>query len=320
MCVSQVWRPKPWLLGDVACKLTMFLSECCTFCTILHITFLSLERYLAICWPIMAKTVVTRHKTKALIGCLWLGAAVSAAPVLVMVGVEEVGEGELSVGGWVEGGELTGGDGGKGRFVVGGVERGSRQMAAVDGAAGWVNWEEKEKRGWGERPEESQWFKEKDDTKQGMGEEDGRKEGDVQGGEEELRNDVLAKQQNRIREDEGGGGEEGADRGCGGEIDTRECRFTHYAISSGLLSAMMILSNLYFLVPLCILGLVYSLIGRTLWLRPQCRRRNPKHRNTVKMLGENQTLTDTTYPQALCHVLISSANSASSANTPATML
>uniref|UniRef100_A0A3Q2WZ12 Growth hormone secretagogue receptor type 1 n=1 Tax=Haplochromis burtoni TaxID=8153 RepID=A0A3Q2WZ12_HAPBU len=163
----KLWRPRPWPLGDLACKLTMFLSECCTFCTILHITFLSLERYLAVCWPITAKTVVTRRRTRAIIGCLWLSAAVSAAPVLVMVGVEDLG----------------------------GTSR-------------------------------------------------------------------------------------------GGETDKRECRCTHFAISSGLLSAMMILSNLYFLVPLCILGVVYSLIGRTLWLRPKSSRRDQSHRNTVKMLGE----------------------------------
>uniref|UniRef100_A0A3Q3ER96 Growth hormone secretagogue receptor type 1 n=1 Tax=Labrus bergylta TaxID=56723 RepID=A0A3Q3ER96_9LABR len=157
----KLWRPRPWPFGDLACKLTMFMSECCTFCTILHITFLSIERYVAVCWPITAKTLVTRRRTRALIGCLWLGAAVSAAPVLVMVGVEEV-----------------------------------------------------------------------------VGEEPGL-----------------------------------------------ECRVTDYAISSGLLSTMMILSNLYFLVPFCILGLVYSLIGRTLWLRPQSSRREQSHRHTVKMLG-----------------------------------
>uniref|UniRef100_A0A671XL26 Growth hormone secretagogue receptor type 1 n=1 Tax=Sparus aurata TaxID=8175 RepID=A0A671XL26_SPAAU len=155
-----LWRPTSWPLGDLVCKLTMFLSECVTFCTILHITFLSLERYLAVCWPIAAKTLLTRRRTRALIGCLWLGAVVSAAPVLVMVRVE----------------------------VVGGEELG-------------------------------------------------------------------------------------------------ECRVTDYAFSSGLLSAMTIVSNLYFLVPFCILGLVYSLIGRTLWLRPKSSRRDQSHRHTVKMLG-----------------------------------
>uniref|UniRef100_A0A8D2ZFS4 Growth hormone secretagogue receptor type 1 n=1 Tax=Scophthalmus maximus TaxID=52904 RepID=A0A8D2ZFS4_SCOMX len=169
----KLWRPRPWPLGDLVCKVTMFLSECCTFCTILHITCLSLERYLAVCWPITAKTVVTRRRTRSLIGCLWLGAAISAAPVLVMVGVEEVGT-----------------------------------------------------KGWRERVGELNF-----------------------------------------------------------ETDKSECRCTHYAVSSGLLSAMMVLSNLYFLVPLCILGLVYSLIGRTLWLRPRSSRRDQSHRHTVKMLG-----------------------------------
>uniref|UniRef100_A0A1A8J1T0 G-protein coupled receptors family 1 profile domain-containing protein n=1 Tax=Nothobranchius kuhntae TaxID=321403 RepID=A0A1A8J1T0_NOTKU len=167
----------------------MFLSECCTFCTILHITFLSLERYLAVCWPITAKTMVTRHRTRVVIGCLWLGAAVSAAPVLVMVGVEDVGVEDPGLSQWREGGGWTG------EFVIGGGETEGAHMALLDAGLDGIQ----------------------------------------------------------------------------------------YAISSGLLAAMMILSNLYFLVPLCILGLVYSLIGRTLWLRPKSSRRDQSHRNTVKM-------------------------------------
>ncbi|XP_069381095.1 growth hormone secretagogue receptor type 1-like [Paralichthys olivaceus] len=144
-----------WPLGDLVCKLTIFLVECCTFCTILHITFLSLERYLAVCWPITAKTLVTRCRTSALIGCLWLGAAVSAAPLLVMVGEDQF----------------------------------------------------------------------------------------------------------------------------------KECLITDSAFASGLLLAMIILSSLYVLVPMCILGLVHSLIGRTLWLRPQSRLKDQSRRRTVKILG-----------------------------------
>ncbi|XP_047199815.1 growth hormone secretagogue receptor type 1-like [Hippoglossus stenolepis] len=136
----QVWTQK---LGVFGFKLTMFLSECCTFCTILHITFLSLERYLVVCWPITSKTLVTRRRTRALIGCLWLGAAVSAAPFLVMMN----------------------------------------------------------------------------------------------------------------------------------------------SFSSGLELAMIILTNLYVVVPMCILGLVYILIGRTLRLRPQRSRKDKSHRHAVKMLG-----------------------------------
>ncbi|XP_071759233.1 motilin receptor-like [Centroberyx gerrardi] len=176
----KLWRPRPWPLGDLVCKLTMFLSECCTFSTILHITFLSLERYLAVCWPIAAKTLVTRHRTKALIGCLWLGAIVSAAPVLVMVGVEEVGGEELGMGGWRE-------EGGQGGIMIGGGGEGSGEMAFMEGGIEGVKWGGEEMMGW-----------------------DGRVEKEL---------------------------------------------------------------------------MVYSLIGRTLWLRPQSSRRDQSHRHTVKMLG-----------------------------------
>ncbi|XP_075309258.1 growth hormone secretagogue receptor type 1-like [Odontesthes bonariensis] len=288
----KLWRPRPWILGDLACKLTMFLSECCTFCTILHITFLSLERYLAVCWPITAKTLVTRRRTRAIIGCLWLGAAVSAAPVLVMVGVEEVGREELGLIQWREDGGWTGREGEQGGLMIGGEERGGTHMALLDPGLDGIKLGEKETKGWDDGVGELKLFEGKGESKpregnerkqEDKGEIKDEKEGDQKGSEEEVRMDFEGDHQNKKKEDEGGG----RDGGFYGsrEVDRRECRCTHYAISSGLLSAMMILSNLYFLIPLCILGLVYSLIGRTLWLRPKSSRRDQSHRNTVKMLG-----------------------------------
>lgn len=290
----------------------MFLSECCTFCTILHITFLSLERYLAVCWPITAKTLVTRRRTRALIGCLWLGAAVSAAPVLLMVGVEEVGGEELGLSGWREDGGWTGREGEQRGFMIGGGEGGSGHMASMNRGLEERRWEEKETEGRDERVGELKWFREKGERKLEIGEtverkqEDGgemddEKQADKGGGKEGGKREVDGKQQNKMKEDEGGGREEGVDRGHRGEIDRRECRCTDYATSSGLLAAMMIVSNLYFLVPLCILGVVYSLIGRTLWLRPQSSRKDQSHRHTVKMLGEKYTLTNTHTPRYLLH-------------------
>lgn len=250
----------------------MFLSECCTFCTVLHITFLSLERYLAVCWPITAKTVVTRRRTRVIIGCLWLGAAVSAAPVLVMVGVEDVGGGEeLALTQWREDGGWTSREGEQGGLVIGGEGGGGAHVALIDVELDEAKLGEKETGRWGEfsfkQGEVNEW------KQRGGGEQGAADEAD--GGE------WMGDEQNKKKEDEGGGKERAE-----GEADRRECRCTHYAISSGLLSAMMILSNLYFLVPLCILGLVYGLIGRTLWLRPKSSRRDQSHRNTVKMLGE----------------------------------
>ncbi|XP_047215815.1 growth hormone secretagogue receptor type 1-like [Girardinichthys multiradiatus] len=272
----KLWRPRPWPLGDLACKLTMFLSECCTFCTILHITFLSLERYLAVCWPITAKTVVTRRRTRVIIGCLWLGAAVSASPVLVMVGVEDVGGEEFGLSQWREEGGWVGREGEQGGIMKSGGEREGALMALLDPRLEEKNLEEKEKEGWGEDATTFKWFEDKNSRS---------KEETEEANEEERKIEFEKDQQNKKKEDEGGGEEERADGSRGGEIDRRECRCTQYAKSSGLFSAMMILSNLYFLVPLCILGLVYTLIGRTLWLRPKSSRRDQSHRSTVKMLG-----------------------------------
>ncbi|XP_054891814.1 growth hormone secretagogue receptor type 1-like isoform X2 [Poeciliopsis prolifica] len=283
----KLWRPRPWPLGDLACKLTMFLSECCTFSTILHITFLSLERYLAVCWPITAKTVVTRRRTRVIIGCLWLGAAVSASPVLIMVGVEDVGGEEFGLNQWREDGGREGEQGG---VMMSGAERGGAVMALLDARLEEVKLAEKEKEERGADFTDFIWL---DDRNSRSREGAEWKQGDIKDkteeaeepNEEERKMEFEKDQQNKKKEDEGGGREERADASRGGEVDRRECRCTHYAISSGLLSAMMILSNLYFLVPLCILGLVYTLIGRTLWLRPKSSRRDQSHRSTVKMLG-----------------------------------
>ncbi|XP_068192510.1 growth hormone secretagogue receptor type 1-like [Antennarius striatus] len=262
----KLWKPVPWPLGDFACKMTMFIAEFCTFSTILHITFLSLERYLAVCWPITAKTLVTRRRTKAVIGCLWLGAAISAAPVLVMVGVEEVGGDEQGLGEWREGGGWAAWEGEYAGFIIGEREDGHMNLKSV--GLEEIHREE-EKNESGEIDREIK-LTNGENWKQ-VGAEDGQMDNE---GEE-----------SKMKEDERGGTREQVDGSQRGETDRRECRCSDYAVSSGLLQAMMILSNLYFLVPLCILGLVYSLIGRALCLRPQCSRRDQSHRNTVKMLG-----------------------------------
>ncbi|KAM6961455.1 growth hormone secretagogue receptor a [Aplochiton taeniatus] len=84
----RLWKITPWRFGDALCKLFMFVSESCTYSTILNITALSVERYLAICFPLRAKALVTKTRVRALILVLWVVSLLSAAPVFVMVGVE----------------------------------------------------------------------------------------------------------------------------------------------------------------------------------------------------------------------------------------
>ncbi|CAL8273452.1 unnamed protein product [Merluccius merluccius] len=84
----RMWRYRPWRFGDALCKLFQFVSESCTYSTILSITALSVERYLAICFPLRAKALVTKRRVRALILLLWAVSLTSAGPVFVMVGVE----------------------------------------------------------------------------------------------------------------------------------------------------------------------------------------------------------------------------------------
>ncbi|XP_076842327.1 growth hormone secretagogue receptor type 1-like [Brachyhypopomus gauderio] len=151
----KLWWYRPWLLGDAVCKLSQFVSECCTFSSILHMTALGVERYLAVCFPLRARLLVTRGRVRGLIGGLWGVAMLSAGPALVLVGVEHLGDG------------------------------------------------------------------------------------------------------------------------------VPECRTTQFAQTSGLLRAMLWLYNLYFLLPLPLLTLLYGLIARRLQLRPQP---HSAHRQTLRMM------------------------------------
>ncbi|XP_029596683.1 growth hormone secretagogue receptor type 1-like isoform X1 [Salmo trutta] len=182
--VYRLWKYRPWIFGDTFCKLFQFVSECCTYSTILNITALSVERYLAICFPLRAKRLVTKRRVRALILFLWLVSLLSAGPVFVLVGVEH-------------------------------------------------------------------------ETRPAAG------------------NSVSA------------GGAEGQT-----EIDTSECKPTRYAVESGLLAAMALVSSVFFFLPVFCLTVVYSLIGRRLWKRRRenniganVAHRDKSNRQTVKMLA-----------------------------------
>ncbi|XP_034024727.1 growth hormone secretagogue receptor type 1-like [Thalassophryne amazonica] len=84
----RLWKYVPWLFGDVVCRFYHYIFECCTSATILHITALSIERYLAISFPLRSKVVVTKRRVQYIILALWIFALASAAPILFLVGVE----------------------------------------------------------------------------------------------------------------------------------------------------------------------------------------------------------------------------------------
>ncbi|XP_036994897.1 motilin receptor [Artibeus jamaicensis] len=85
----RLWRSRPWVFGPLLCRLSLYLGEGCTYATLLHITALSVERYLAICRPLRARVVITRPRVRGLIAALWAVALISAGPFFFLVGVEQ---------------------------------------------------------------------------------------------------------------------------------------------------------------------------------------------------------------------------------------
>ncbi|KAM7110626.1 motilin receptor [Molossus nigricans] len=85
----RLWRSRPWVFGPLLCRLSLYVGEGCTYATLLHMTALSIERYLAICRPLRARVLITRSRVRALIAALWAVALLSAGPFFFLVGVEQ---------------------------------------------------------------------------------------------------------------------------------------------------------------------------------------------------------------------------------------
>uniref|UniRef100_A0A672P013 Motilin receptor-like n=2 Tax=Sinocyclocheilus grahami TaxID=75366 RepID=A0A672P013_SINGR len=66
-----LWKYVPWVFGELVCRLSHYINEGYTNATILHITVLSMECYLAICFPFKAKAAITKRRFKYVILTLW---------------------------------------------------------------------------------------------------------------------------------------------------------------------------------------------------------------------------------------------------------
>ncbi|XP_034028013.1 neurotensin receptor type 1 [Thalassophryne amazonica] len=81
-----IWFHYPWVFGDAVCRGYYFLRDSCSYATALNITSLSVERYMAICHPFKAKSIMSRSRTKKLISAMWLASFALATPMLFIMG------------------------------------------------------------------------------------------------------------------------------------------------------------------------------------------------------------------------------------------
>ncbi|KAM8953234.1 neurotensin receptor type 2 [Pelodytes ibericus] len=83
-----IWVHYPWVFGDAVCRSYYFLRDICSYATVLNISSLSCERYLAICHPMTAKRIMSRMRTKKILSAIWISSLVFAMPMAFIMGVK----------------------------------------------------------------------------------------------------------------------------------------------------------------------------------------------------------------------------------------
>ena len=82
-CVYQTltnYLMNSWPLGDILCKVYMFVHALSYTASVLILMVVCIERYLAIVYPIKCRSVLTRSRLQLVIGIVWIVAAVYALP------------------------------------------------------------------------------------------------------------------------------------------------------------------------------------------------------------------------------------------------
>ncbi|CAL8272770.1 unnamed protein product [Arctogadus glacialis] len=95
----EMWQNYPFLLGAGGCYFKTFLFEVVCFASILNVTALSVERYIAVVHPLRAKYVVTRRHAKRVILTVWAVSVLCALPNTSLHGIATLPS--RSVGGGV---------------------------------------------------------------------------------------------------------------------------------------------------------------------------------------------------------------------------
>ncbi|XP_069126447.1 orexin/Hypocretin receptor type 1-like isoform X2 [Argopecten irradians] len=72
-----------WLFGLAMCKLVIYLQKVSVLVSVLTLTAISIERYMAICHPLSFR--VSKYKTILVIGMVWLVSMLTAIPDLVFL-------------------------------------------------------------------------------------------------------------------------------------------------------------------------------------------------------------------------------------------
>ena len=75
------WQAYPWVFGEVFCIARVLVSETSTYVSILTITMFTVERYLAICYPLLVRVVTGLKREIKIIVLIWIASVLSSLPI-----------------------------------------------------------------------------------------------------------------------------------------------------------------------------------------------------------------------------------------------
>ena len=81
------WSAYPWIFGETFCVLRTAAAETSTNASILTITAFTVERYVAICHPMRAKTMSSLSRAVRTVVVVWLVAGCCSIPIWIQFGV-----------------------------------------------------------------------------------------------------------------------------------------------------------------------------------------------------------------------------------------
>ncbi|XP_059197555.1 neuromedin-U receptor 1 [Centropristis striata] len=84
----ELWQNYPFLFGEAGCYFKTFIFETVCLASILNVTALSVERYIAVVHPLRAKYVVTRTHAKRVILTVWGVSVLCALPNTSLHGID----------------------------------------------------------------------------------------------------------------------------------------------------------------------------------------------------------------------------------------
>ncbi|XP_015336509.2 neuromedin-U receptor 1 [Marmota marmota marmota] len=86
----EMWHNYPFLLGVGGCYFRTLLFETVCLASVLNVTTLSVERYIAVVHPFQARTVVTRANVRRRLGAIWGLALLCSLPNTSLHGLQQL--------------------------------------------------------------------------------------------------------------------------------------------------------------------------------------------------------------------------------------